>query len=768
MPQQMYFIWAATVVLAGFASLVVGYLVASKKSQNDLLELELANSELDKLSTVTDEQKAQLVSLNDSMREMELNLGIVRSEKETTSENIKRLSQDLTDALEAKEKSYNQRQQAQNEQVKAIAELDNIKLPYEELKSTHKNLDMELQQTKGVLNDLHISLSKSEAQLKSVSNSSEQNKDALETLKKNHDSVLNERNTKSNKIVELETELESQLQQHSRLTQQLNELKGASEDLRVALKDSQEQNTQLKSNLSESTANLQAVIKERDSLQKRIDEALATQNTLRKDWSNAQQKNVELETEQEASKVRVSDLLAQLQELKKELVLIKSHYAESQKSNTGLKARLSESEAKFSGISEQYNERKQDLISLQKSHELILSERNELKEKSGLLAKELTTKQEHYAEQMQLLQDSKKELKKEFENLANEILERKGRAFKDLNTESMSKILSPIHDELKGFKSKVEDIHSKESEQRVQLRTELENLQKLNREITDQADKLTTALRGQKKVQGNWGELMLENVLDNAGLQLGSDYKREVTFDTEDGKRRPDVVVYLPQNKHLVIDAKTSLNAYTRYVNSDNDSDREMALIDHTIAIRDRLNELADKDYWKLPGLNSPEVVIMFIPIESAYVEALKADESLFQTALEQNILIATPTTLLTSLNIVRQLWRFEEQNKHTAELASRAEKFYSKLTTFLTSMDKVGKQLDTAKDTYEKAYGQLYTGKGNLIKQAAEFKELGVSVKNELPTQLVDKAKLELGAVQLEDFQPISAGHEDLEKVVN
>jgi DNA recombination protein RmuC len=206
------------------------------------------------------------------------------------------------------------------------------------------------------------------------------------------------------------------------------------------------------------------------------------------------------------------------------------------------------------------------------------------------------------------------------------------------------------------------------------------------------------------------------------------------------------VIVYLPQQKHLIIDAKTSLAAYTRYVNAENDLERQQALEEHAQAVSARISELADRDYYKLPGLNSPEVVIMFIPIESAYVEALRFDNTLYQRAIERNVLVATPTTLLTSLNIVRQLWRFEDQNKHTAELANRAERFYSKLNNFLTSMQEVGKQLDKAKGSYEKAFSQLYSGKGNLIKQASEFKDLGVSVQKELPDELIELALLEVG----------------------
>ncbi|MGN7904095.1 DNA recombination protein RmuC [Pseudomonas sp. 22373] len=380
----------------------------------------------------------------------------------------------------------------------------------------------------------------------------------------------------------------------------------------------------------------------------------------------------------------------------------------------------------------------------------------ELDNSHGQLKISLAEKQQHFDAQLKLLQENREELTKEFERLANEVLERKGKAFKELNQESITNLLNPFHTEMKGFKAKVEDIHAKDAEQRIELRTELKNLQTLNKEITDQADKLTTALQGQKKVQGNWGELMLENVLDNSGLRLGIDYKREVSFTTEEGRQRPDAIVYLPQKQHLIIDAKTSLMSYTQYVNADNDLERVQALEAHTKAVSDRVNELADRDYFKLPGLNSPEVVIMFIPIESAYVEALKYDETLFQRAIERNVLVATPTTLLTSLNIVRQLWRFEDQNKHTAELANRAEKFYNKLNGFLTSMQGVGNQLNRARESYDKAFGQLYIGKGNLIKQAAEFKDLGVSVQKELPADLVERANLELSSAvaELEEIE--------------
>ena len=396
-------------------------------------------------------------------------------------------------------------------------------------------------------------------------------------------------------------------------------------------------------------------------------------------------------------------------------------------------------------LASQLAERDERLQLAEQRNQQLLAELLQRERECAELRTASEQKQQHFAEQYRQLAQSREQLKLEFEQLASEILERKGRAFRELNQESVSQLLRPVQQEMQGFRQKVESIHVEELKQRSALKNELENLQKLNRTITEQAERLTSALQGQKKIQGNWGELMLENVLDGAGLRAGIDYQREVSFTSEAGRQRPDVVVTLPQGKQLIIDAKTSLAAYTRYVNADEELERMTALAEHAAAVRARIVELSEREYHKLPGLNSPEVVIMFIPIESAYVEALRHEPTLYQWALERNVLVATPTTLLTSLNIVRQLWRFEEQSKHTAELASRAERFYNKLHAFLISMQEVGKQLDRARDSYDKALGQLCSGKGNLIKQAGEFRDLGVAVQKELPEALLERAGLEL-----------------------
>ncbi len=368
-----------------------------------------------------------------------------------------------------------------------------------------------------------------------------------------------------------------------------------------------------------------------------------------------------------------------------------------------------------------------------------------------------TTEQQRHAEEQRLrLQEmsesARKSLTEEFQNLASTILEDKSRRFSEQNLQSLGNLLDPFKERLNEFKKRVEEIHYQDAQQQAVLKSELDSLKSLNQQMTAEAHDLATALKGQAKKQGNWGELVLENVLARSGLQEGKDYRREVSFKSEDGKQRPDVIIYLPDAKHLIVDAKVSLNAYTRYVNAEDELDRKQALSEHVKAVGDRIKELADRRYFELGELNSPEMVFMFVPVESAFVEALRADESLFQQALERNVLVATPTTLLTSLNIVRQLWRLEKQNAHSAALAESAGKLYHKLAVFVRSMEELGGKLDAARNSYTKAFGQLYQGRGNLIKQAKDFERLGVAVKAALPQDLVDKAELELDLLPYAD----------------
>lgn len=457
---------------------------------------------------------------------------------------------------------------------------------------------------------------------------------------------------------------------------------------------------------------------------------------------------MELQSAVRAEKAHVEQLQRQLTFSREETEGLRSRQLLEQRRQEELAGQAEAAKAQSQQLGLQHEELRQSYARLELANQNLQERFATLSREHATLASTLEQKQQHFSEQQQLLKDSREQLKLEFEQLAGQIFEAKGQAFAQTSQQSLDALLKPFREQIEGFRAKVEDIHHKDTQQQATLAQQIIQLNELNRQITQEAQDLTTALKGQKKTQGNWGELILENVLERSGLAEGRDFKREASLTTEEGRKRPDVLVYLPQNKHLIIDAKVSLNAYTRYINAEDEAERRLALVEHVGAIGARIKELADRHYFSLPGLNAPEMVFMFIPIESAFVEALKADETLFQRAIERNVLVATPTTLLTSLNIVRQLWRFEEQNKHTAELADRAGKVYDKLRTFLGSMDTVGSSLEKAQDAYRRACDQLISGKGNLVKQVNDFRQLGVAVKSEMAEGWVDRAELELGLI--------------------
>ncbi|RFC39169.1 MAG: DNA recombination protein RmuC [Candidatus Nitrotoga sp. LAW] len=435
---------------------------------------------------------------------------------------------------------------------------------------------------------------------------------------------------------------------------------------------------------------------------------------------------------------RVPKLVASLEVANQEISTLKQSIAD-------IREKVGRVNSTIESQAEHIVQLQQERVTLVDRRDLLIRDINLLNMQVSELTLGLEAERKQSQEKLQLLIDAREQLSNQFKSLAGEILEDKSKRFTEQNQTNIGALLGPLKTQLHEFKAKVEDIHLEDTKQQATLKAELHQLKDLNRQITEEAHGLATALKGQSKMQGNWGEMVLENILDRSGLRSGKEYRREVSFNTETGKSRPDVIIYLPQEKHLVIDAKVSLNAYTRHVNAEGEIERQLALKEHVAAISSRIKELSDRNYFKLPGLNSPEIVFMFIPIESAFVEALRADETLFQKAIEQNVLVATPTTLLTSLNIVRQLWRFEEQNANTVELAKRAVMVHKKLCTFISSMEGVGNQLDKAKESYKIAMDQFTHGKGNLIHQVNDFKKLGIAVQGKFSEDLLSKAGLEL-----------------------
>ena len=361
------------------------------------------------------------------------------------------------------------------------------------------------------------------------------------------------------------------------------------------------------------------------------------------------------------------------------------------------------------------------------------------------LESETEATQKVQLEREQSLEQHSRWLHDQIKLLAAQMLDERTKQFTVQSEQQLGRLIEPLKDRIVEFRAKLDDVQLKDVERAAQLQAELNQLKSLNQQMTQEAHKLSTALQGQSKVQGHWGELVLSNLLERSGLRDGTDFRREVSFQTDSGRKRPDAIVFLPQGKHIVIDAKVSLNAYTRYVNALDNHERSVALQEHLRAINDRVQELSSRSYAELPGLNTPEIVFMFIPIESAFGEAMRGDSTLFQKAMDQQVVITTPTTLLTSLQIVRQLWRFEDQHKHSAELAERAAKIYKKLVAFVSTMEAIDQSLSKARDSYDKAVSQLVTGKANLIQQAKEFERLGVAVHSSLPEALVARAELEL-----------------------
>ncbi|PSV45589.1 DNA recombination protein RmuC [Photobacterium indicum] len=346
-------------------------------------------------------------------------------------------------------------------------------------------------------------------------------------------------------------------------------------------------------------------------------------------------------------------------------------------------------------------------------------------------------------EKIALLANAEERLRVQFESLANRLFEQKTRTVDEQNKLSMESILSPLKAQLEGFKKQVNDNFSQESRERHTLVHEINNLKHLNEQMAQEAINLTQALKGDNKAQGNWGEVVLARVLSESGLREGHEYQTQVSLENEDGKRyQPDVVVHLPQDKDVVVDAKMSLVAYERFFNADTIAEQELALSEHAASLRAHMRGLSRKDYHQLHGLHSLDYVLMFIPVEPAFQAAIETDPSLIRDAMDLNIMLVSPTTLLVALRTINNLWRNDRQNQNAKQIAERASKLYDKLRLFVTDMEMVGVSLDKANQSYQGAMNKLTLGRGNVIRQAEGFKQLGVEVKRDINPILVEKAQ--------------------------
>ena len=330
-----------------------------------------------------------------------------------------------------------------------------------------------------------------------------------------------------------------------------------------------------------------------------------------------------------------------------------------------------------------------------------------------------------------------------FENLANKILDEKSRKFTDQNKTSLSELLNPLKERIHAFEERVEKSSKENNLWNATLKEQIAGLKELNMQITHEAEKLTKALKGDSKVQGDWGEIQLERILEKAGLEKEVHFSTQGSIRDEEGNlKRPDFIVNLPEDKHLIIDSKVSLTAYERFVGEDNEEKRAAYLKQHLASVRDKIKDLGEKSYQDLYGLNAPDYVMMFIPVEPAFHLAVQQDDGLYSYALEKNIILVTTSTLLAVMRTVAFIWRQDNQNKHVMEIARVGGTLYDKFEGFTQDLIRVGNSLDSTKKSYQEAMNKLTEGKGNLISQTERLKELGAKAKKSIDPRLLDKAK--------------------------
>ncbi|HWB64848.1 MAG TPA: DNA recombination protein RmuC [Chitinophagales bacterium] len=415
------------------------------------------------------------------------------------------------------------------------------------------------------------------------------------------------------------------------------------------------------------------------------------------------------------------------------------------KSKTGAEASAAGEKARL--LEANVNELKNELKLAAENGEGRLREERQKSEQLNTALASAKTENEGFkqklAEQRAELEQLNQKFSKEFENLANRILEEKSQKFTEQNRSNLDIILNPLKERLKEFEQKVDQSYKAESAERITLKAEIKHLVELNKQISEEANNLANALKGDNKQQGNWGELVLEKILERSGLKEGEEYKTQITTTNAEGdKIRPDVVIFLPDDKHVIVDSKVSLVAYNACVNATTEEDRLKYLKAHVESLRNHVKLLSDKNYQTAAGFESPDFVLLFVPIESSFSLAVQGDEDLFNFAWDRKIVIVSPSTLLATLRTIASIWKQERQTRNALQIADEGGKLYDKFVTFYEDLKDVGDKMDRAKLSYVDAMKKLYEGSGNLVKRAEKMKELGAKTTKQLPQNLIDRAE--------------------------
>ncbi|MDX8380645.1 MAG: DNA recombination protein RmuC [Ghiorsea sp.] len=402
-------------------------------------------------------------------------------------------------------------------------------------------------------------------------------------------------------------------------------------------------------------------------------------------------------------------------------------------------------------LEQQLNNTKENLVksdsSIEKSHVInqdLQQKNNVLNNQHIKLKTEFEQAQENNLEKLALLEDAKTKLSQEFKLLANQIFEEKQSKMTRLSKESLDNIVKPMQKDMSEFKMRMEQVHKEDIEARSSLSQHLQHLQTLNQQMSQDALNLTHALKGDNKAQGNWGEMILEKLLESSGLREGKEFEREQSFKNDEGKhQRPDVIIRMPGDKQVIIDAKVSLTDYERFMSSNDETKKQSYLRAHVKSIQAHIQTLANKRYDHLEGIHSPDYVLMFMPIEAAYLMAIEADSSIFEAAFDKRIAVVTPSTLYATLKLVEQLWRYERQTENVAKLTKQAGNLHDKFVGFIESFEDIATHVGRAQKSYDKALGQLKDGRGNLVNQVKMLADLSGKAKKEIPKHLWDESEI-------------------------
>ena len=356
----------------------------------------------------------------------------------------------------------------------------------------------------------------------------------------------------------------------------------------------------------------------------------------------------------------------------------------------------------------------------------------------------LKAHRERLAEQELYLREAQKNFKTEFENVANKLLDEKSRSFTEHNRNHMDGILNPFKEKLKDFEEKVDKVYKAEAEERNVLKGVINQMMAFNNQIREDAHNLTNALKGENKTQGNWGEMILERVLERSGLERDREYRVQAGLNGAEGARlQPDVIIDLPDEKHLIVDSKVSLVAYERLVNCDNEEERRVLGKAHIESVRGHINSLASKRYQDLYQINSPDFVLLFVPIESSFSMAVQLDAELFNYAWDKRVVIVSPSTLLATLRTIASIWKQERQNRNVLEIARLSGEMYDKFAGFIADMEGIGKSIRTTQDTYDKAMNKLTTGRGSLTTTADKIKKLGAKADKQIDQKYLNNESI-------------------------